>query len=94
MCVFSLFCSINDVKCVHVKSARIEKCISNKLSGTHSASAACSGKGGATWLADCSSIPLLQNKDPGGEAGSTSRGWRLVGLGVERGMFRGGDGWV
>ncbi len=22
------------------------------------------------------------------------RGWRLVGLGVEMGMFRGGDGWV
>ncbi len=29
---------------------------------------------------DFSSSPLLQNKDPGGGAGSISRGWRLVGL--------------
>ncbi len=27
------------------------------------------------------SSPSLQNKDPGGGVGSTSRGWRLVGLG-------------
>ncbi len=40
------------------------------------------------------SSPSLQNKDPGGGVGSTSRGWRLVGLGVEMGRFRGGDGWV
>ncbi len=48
------------------------------------------------------SSPSLQNKDPGGGAGSTSRGWRWVGLGVETGGFkgwrwvglRGGDGWV
>ncbi len=35
----------------------------------------------------CSS-PSLQNKDPGGGVGSTSRGWRLVGLGVGMGGFR------
>ncbi len=40
------------------------------------------------------SSPSLQNKDPGGGVGSTSRGWRLVGLEVEMGRFRGGDGWV
>ncbi len=34
------------------------------------------------------SSPSLQNKDPGGGVGSTSRGWRLVGLGVETGRFR------
>ncbi len=28
------------------------------------------------------SSPSLQNKDPGGGVGSTSRGWRLVGLGI------------
>ncbi len=48
------------------------------------------------------SSPSLQNKDPGGGVGSTSRGWRWVGLGVEMGgfrdqgvetgRFRGGDG--
>ncbi len=39
------------------------------------------------------SSPSLQNKDPGGGVGSTSRGWRLVGLGVEMGGFRGLE-WV
>ncbi len=34
------------------------------------------------------SSPSLQNKDPGGGVGSTSRGWRLVGLGVGMGGFR------
>ncbi len=34
------------------------------------------------------SSPSLQNKDPGGGVGSTSRGWRLVGLGVGVGGFR------
>ncbi len=34
------------------------------------------------------SSPSLQNKDPGGGVGSTSRGWRLVGLGMEMGGFR------
>ncbi len=34
------------------------------------------------------SSPSLQNKDPGGGVGSTSRGWRWVGLGVEMGGFR------
>ncbi len=42
------------------------------------------------------------NRDPGGGVGSTSKGWRWVGLGlemgefwdqgVEMGRFRGGDG--
>ncbi len=40
------------------------------------------------------SSPSLQNKDPGGGFGSTSRGLEMVGLGVEMGRFRGGDGWV
>ncbi len=35
-----------------------------------------------------SSSPSLQNKNPGGGAGSTSRGWRCVCLGVEMGGFR------
>ncbi len=35
------------------------------------------------------SSPSLQNKDPGGRVGSTSRG---VGLEVEMGWVRGGDG--
>ncbi len=39
-------------------------------------------------LAKLYSSPSLQNKDPGGGVGSTSRGWRLVGLGVEMGGFR------
>ncbi len=34
------------------------------------------------------SSPSLQNKDPGGGVGSTSRGWRLIDLGVEMGRFR------
>ncbi len=34
------------------------------------------------------SSPSLQNKDPGDGVGSTSRGWRLVGLGVGMGGFR------
>ncbi len=46
-----------------------------------------------TFLEIISSLSL-QNKDPGGGVGSTSRGWRLVGLGVEMGRFGGGDGWV
>ncbi len=32
--------------------------------------------------ADSSSSPSLQNKDPEGRDGSTSRGWRWVGLGI------------
>ncbi len=40
------------------------------------------------------SSPSLQNKDPGGGVGSTSRRWRLVGLWVEMGGFRGGVRWV
>ncbi len=39
-------------------------------------------------IRDFCSSPSLQNKDPGGGVGSTSRGWRLVGLGVEMGGFR------
>ncbi len=38
--------------------------------------------------AESFSSPSLQNKDPGGGVGSTSRGWRLVGLGVGMGGFR------
>ncbi len=41
--------------------------------------------------ADSSSSPSLQNKDPEGRDGSTSRGWRWVGLGI-RGWWRVGLG--
>ncbi len=33
-------------------------------------------------MAPSTSSPSLQNKDPGGVVGSTSRGWRWVGLGI------------
>ncbi len=42
---------------------------------------------------NCSNSPSLQNKDPGGGVGSTSRGWRWVSLGVGKGGFK-GWGWV
>ncbi len=45
-------------------------------------------------LTDASSSPSLQNTRSRGVAGSTSRGWRLVGLGEEMVRFRGGGGWV
>ncbi len=44
--------------------------------------------GGHCRLGGFYSSPSLQNKDPGGGVGSTSRGWRLVGLGVGMGGFR------
>ncbi len=78
---------------VHI---RMELDLNNWLSSVHTAYRNCS-------YPICVSIPSgnlplslsspsLQNKDPGGGVGSTSRGWRLVGLGVEIGRFRGGDG--